>query len=210
MHHKTRHVYFLADPSHASVSTTAGTILSTSLTVDASITRRASALGCLTWRVNHAISTGGDVKAVRYVSPLETVSTSVFSDEDDEDATGLKKQIVLLEDGRPIAMQWVKEGVVVGAIGPAKEEINPSEGKTATPEGSSEEAAITGEVHGESASEEGKSETAEPSKAVAGEKRQKERQYDVKADQRLLELKVEAMAEFLQKELREFEVPAGV
>ncbi|MCJ1380061.1 hypothetical protein MMC17_003164 [Xylographa soralifera] len=200
------------------VSTLGGNIIAKDAVTSNPKVKRACALGALTWRVNRSLALGDDPTQTARMQSLKTMNTEVTS------TNRLKSMIVDLE-GEMVAIEYVKEGLLVGVIGEKinkKVETNVDDtGKIGTGKADTERGDEAGEADG--AGDAGKADSngdadvagkATSTKSLQSQGDINESGGDTneegKPEWQDIKNKAEATAEYLRDELHSFKMPAGL
>ncbi|MCJ1430911.1 hypothetical protein MMC27_000261 [Xylographa pallens] len=194
------------------VSTVGGNIIAKDAVTSNRKVKRACALGALTWRVNRSLALGDDPTQIARVQSLKTMNTEVTS-------TNMLKSMIVELEGEMVAIEYVKEGLLVGVFGEKiKKMVDTKVDDTGKVDaGKAEIGRVDGAGKADGAGEAGEVDTggndmstkSSPSHSEASESggatndEGESEWHDIK-------VKAEATAEYLKDELHNFKMPAGL
>ncbi|MCJ1420870.1 hypothetical protein MMC32_007229 [Xylographa parallela] len=200
------------------VSTVGGNIIAKDAVTSNRKVKRACALGALTWRVNRSLALGDDPTQIARVQSLKTMNTEVTS-------ANMLKSIVVDLEGEMVAIEYIKEGLLVGVFGQKmKKKVDTkvdNTGKIDAGKAENERVDDVGEADGvgdaEEADNNGEADTGgndmsrktslshSEASELGGDTNDKGESewHDIK-------VKAEATAEYLRDELHDFKMPAGL
>ncbi|MCJ1282450.1 hypothetical protein MMC26_001773 [Xylographa opegraphella] len=197
------------------ITTVGGNIIAKDAVTPNRKVKRACALGALTWRVNRSLALGDDPAQHARVQSLKTMNTEVTT-------TNMLKSMVVDLEGEMVAIEYIKEGLLVGVFGEKIEKKvdtkaddtgkldagkadtervdDPKEDDAAEDVGPNADIDTAGSDMS-TKSPQNQSE-ARPTGGDTGDEGEPE-WHDIK-------VKAEATAEYLRDELRDFKMPAGL